>query len=182
MARRAQSGITLVVSLIMLIVLTLLVVSAIRFGNINLRIAGNAQVQTEAEAATQVAVEKTVELMTAYTKVDDVPAQPGLDVTTGGATYKVNVTKPVCNLSVNVVTTQLDPTKAADRACFSGGNSDPVYGPDGKPIPQPTDCKDQNWEINASLDSSTAAAQGANLSITQGVSLRVDSAVQCPSS
>ena len=35
---RAQSGMTLVVSLIMLIVLTLLVVSAIRFGNINLKI------------------------------------------------------------------------------------------------------------------------------------------------
>lgn len=182
MARHTQSGITLIVSLIMLIVLTLLVVSAIRFGNINLRIAGNAQVQTEAEAATQVAIEKTVELVNAYPKVDDVPAQPGLQVTTGGATYTVNVTKPVCNLSVNVVSTQLDPTKAADRACFSGGNSDPVFGPDGKPIPQPSDCKDQNWELSATLDNSTAAAQGANLTITQGLSLRVGSEVQCPSS
>jgi hypothetical protein len=125
-------------------------------------------------------MEKTLELVQAYSKVDDVPAQAGLQVSTGGVTYTVNVSKPVCNLSVNVVTTQLDPTKSSDRACFSGGNTDPVFGSDGKPIPQPTDCKDQNWEINAALDSSSAAAQGASLSITQGVSLRVGSETQCP--
>jgi Tfp pilus assembly protein PilV len=177
MKRRHQAGITLVVSLIMLIVLTLLVVSAIRFGNINLKIAGNAQTQAEAEAATQVSIEKTLELMNdPATKVDDVAAQPALVVSTGGTTYKVNVTKPVCNMSNNVVTTQLDPRKPADRACFGSGNTDPVFGPDGKPIPQPTECKDQNWEVGAQLipDSS-----GNQMTMVQGVSVRVGSQVKC---
>ena len=178
MRKRPQSGITLVVSLIMLIVLTLLVVSAIRFGNINLRIANNAQSQAEGEAATQAAVEKTIELIKAYPKLDSVPAQPALQVSTGGGTYTVAVSKPVCNLSVNVPTTTLDPAKTEDRACFSGGNTDPIFGPDGKPIPQPSECKDQNWEIQATLD--PAKAQGVSMTIAQGVSVRVGSEVQCP--
>ena len=43
MNRRSQFGVTLVIALVMLIILSLLVVSAIRFGNINLRITGNVQ-------------------------------------------------------------------------------------------------------------------------------------------
>jgi Tfp pilus assembly protein PilV len=177
MKRHHQAGITLVVSLIMLIVLTLLVVSAIRFSNINLRIAGNAQTQAEAEAATQVSLEQTLELMNAAAKVDSVPAQPGLVISTGGANYKVNVAKPVCALSNNVVTTQLDPRKKQDRACFGGGNVDPVFGPDGKPIPQPSECKDQTWEVSAQL---TGDSSGTQMTMVQGVSLRVGSEVQCP--
>jgi hypothetical protein len=179
MDRRTQSGITLVMSLIMLIVLTLLVVSAIRFGNINLRIAGNAQTQTEAEAAMQVAIEKTIVLAKTYPKLDNVPAQT-IQQSTGGATYTIAVAKPVCNLSVNVMSTSLDKDKAEDRFCFGGGTYDPVFGPDGKPIPQPTECKDQNWEIQASLNNSTTAAQGTNMTVVQGVSVRVGSQVQCP--
>lgn len=177
MARRRQSGITLVVSLIMLIVLTLLVVSAIRFGNINLKIAGNAQEQAEAEAATQAAIEQTVELEKAAPKLDAIPAQ-ALQISTGGATYKVNVTVPTCRLNTNIVTTQLDPSKAADQACFGGGNTDPQYDANGKPIAQPTECKDQNWEVSATVDNTSA--QGANVTIVQGVSVRVGSEVQCP--
>jgi hypothetical protein len=180
MNRHRQAGITLVVSLIMLIVLTLLVVSAIRFGNINLRIAGNAQSQAEADAATQVSLEKTLELMNdPATKVDSVPAQSGLVVSTGGASYTLNVSKPACNLSNNVVTTQLDPRKAADRACFGGGNTDPVFGPDGKPIPQPSECKDQIWEVGAQL-AADSSQSGTQLTMVQGVSLRVGSEVKCP--
>lgn len=57
-----QSGITLIVSLIMLVVVTLLAVYAIRASNTNLRIAGNAQIQAEAEAATDVAIAQVIEI------------------------------------------------------------------------------------------------------------------------
>ena len=60
--RLDQSGVTLVVSLIMLVVVTLLAVYAIRSSNTNLRIAGNAQVQAEAEAATDVAIAQVIEV------------------------------------------------------------------------------------------------------------------------
>lgn len=176
--RHAQSGITLVMSLIMMVVLTLLVVSAIRFGNINLKIAGNAQSEAEAVAATQVALEKVIEQVNLTPNIANVQAQPAMVVSTGGATYTVNVAKPACTFSKNIVYTELDPTKEADKACFEGADpGEIIFDKDGKPIPKPTACKDQNWDVAATLlpDSS-----GAQVSMLQGVSVRVGVEVQCP--
>ena len=175
--RRTQTGITLVVSLIMLIVLTLLVVSAIQFGNINLKISGNAQTEAEAAAATQVAIEQMLKDVVAAEKIDDIAARPQVVVSTGGATYKVKVEKPTCNLSQNVSTTKLDPSKAADRPCFEDGSGDPLYDSNGKPIVKASACKDQQWDIAASLSD---APSGAQVSMLQGVALRVGAQVQCP--
>ena len=55
-----QHGATLITALIMLIVLTLLVVSGIRSSSTNLRIAGNMQMQEEATAAAQQAIENVI--------------------------------------------------------------------------------------------------------------------------
>jgi competence protein ComGC len=57
---RAQRGITLVVSLIMLLVITLLVVSAISWSTINLRVTGNMQTLGEARAAVDMAVNQLI--------------------------------------------------------------------------------------------------------------------------
>ena len=175
---RQQSGVTLVVSLIMLAVLTLLVASAIRFGNINLKISGNAQTEVEASAATQVAIERMVEEVVASEKLDAIAAQPEMVVSTGGATYKANVSKPVCGFSKNVVYTQLNPSIEADRACFEGGDpGELIFDKDGAPVPKPTACKDQNWDIAATV---ADAGSGAQVSMLQGVSVRVGVEVKCP--
>ena len=55
-----QRGATLIVSLIMLVVLTLLVVSGIRFSSSNLRIAGNMQAQEEAATLAQQVIEQII--------------------------------------------------------------------------------------------------------------------------
>jgi competence protein ComGC len=178
MDRQTQKGVTLVVSLIMLVVLTLLVVSAIRFGSINLKIASNAQAEVEASAATMVAIEKQIEAMNLADKIDTVPAQPALVVATGGKNYTVKVSKPYCVLSSSVVTTQLNPANAADRACIGNTNFDPIFDKDGNPIPQPTECKNQQWDVAAEVND---LSSGAKLEMVQGVSLRVDAKVQCPS-
>lgn len=175
--REDQAGITLVVSLIMLIVLTLLVVSAIRFGNINLKISGNAQTEAEASAATQVAIEKMLQEVLAAEKIDAIAAQPEMVVSTGGASYKVNVSKPACILSKNIANKDLDPSKEADRVCFEGADGDRPLGPDGKPTAAPTACKEQQWDIEARL---TDASSGADVTMLQGIALRVPAAVQCP--
>lgn len=175
--RQDQAGVTLVVSLIMLIVLTLLVVSAIRFGNINLRIAGNAQTDAEAAAATQVAIEKVIEQVIAAEKIDTVPAQPAMVVSTGGRSYTVRVEAPACVLTKNVPTTSLDPTLAADKPCIEDTGGDTLFDQDGNPIPKPSACKDQQWEIGGTLDDSSS---GAKVSMMQGISLRVPAQVACP--
>lgn len=176
-ARHNQTGITLVVSLIMLIVLTLLVVSAVRFGNINLKISGNAQTEAEAMAATQVAIEKTLEQVVAANKIDAVLGQPLLAVSTGGATYTVAVAKPVCILSNAIKNSELDPSKTADLACFGSDDPDKLVGADGKLVASPTSCKSQQWDIAASM---TDINSGAGVNMLQGVTLRVGAEVQCP--
>lgn len=172
-----QRGITLVVSLIMLIVLTLLVVSAVRFGNINLKIAGNAQTEAEATAATQVALEKTLQQVVAADKIDSIAAQPAVTISTGGASYTVNVAKPSCVLSKNIKNVELDPSKAGDRLCFGSADPDKLVASDGKLVEAPTSCKGQQWDIAATTDDTST---GAHVSMLQGVSVRVSAEVQCP--
>ncbi|HUR90362.1 MAG TPA: PilX N-terminal domain-containing pilus assembly protein [Ramlibacter sp.] len=177
MKRDKQSGVTLVVSLIMLIVLTLLVVSAIRFGNINLKVANNAQVDAEAQAAAQIAIERMVAAVDDADKPDEVAAMANLSISTGGALYPVSVAKPSCILSSYVMSTSLDPSKASDRVCFGGGGADQIINSSGTIIAQPTECKSQNWEVVASLND---ASSGANITLVQGLSARVSVEVQCP--
>ena len=177
MRRQSQRGITLIVSLIMLAVLTLIVVSAIRFGNINVKIAGNAQTEAEAAAATQVAIETMMKAVDDAAKIDEVAAVPAMQVSTGGATYVVSATKPACVLSRNIATTELDPSKPADRACVGGSGQDVIFDATGKPIPPPSTCKDQQWDIAANIVNDQ---NGANVSMLQGVAVRVSSEVQCP--
>jgi Tfp pilus assembly protein PilX len=171
-----QSGITLVVSLIMLVVLTLLVVSAIRFGNINLKIAGNSQVQTEAAAAAQVAVEQTIKSAVAGTSLSSMPATT-TTVSTGAVSYSVAVAKPICNTTVNIDPTSLDPTNASDRPCFGAGDTDKLVDSTGKLTTAPTECKSQQWDVSASVGDGSS---GASVTILQGASLRVGAQVSCP--
>lgn len=175
--RESQTGITLVMSLIMLVVLTLLVVSAIRFGNINLKIAGNAQVEAEASAATQVAIEKMILQVSAATDIGTVPAQ-SFAVSTGGGTYTVAVRAPVCNLSRNILTTELDPGNVNDRPCYENPDTDAIFDANNKKPAGPTACKDQQWDIGATYDDTSSS--GAKVSMLQGMSIRVGAQVQCP--
>lgn len=174
--RQRQRGITLVVSLIMLVVLTLLVVSAIRFGNVNLKISGNAQAEAEASAAAQVALEQTLKEVVAAVKIDYIAAKPAVQVSTGGGTYTVSVTKPACTLSNSIRNTQLNAAKPADLPCF-GDNTQQDQIINNRLVQAPTTCKSQQWEITATVNDGPS---GAALTMMQGVALRVPSEVQCP--
>jgi Tfp pilus assembly protein PilX len=176
-SRRIQSGMTLVIALVMLIVLTLLVVSAIRFGNISLKIAGNAQTEAEAFAAAQVAVETTVAAIAASPNIATITAQPNLAVSTGAVTYTASVTAPSCAYSKPVSTDTLDPGKAADQVCFEGGDQDKLVTAGGTLTVTPSACKDQQWEVTASVKDDNS---GANVAILQGAAVRVGAHVNCP--
>jgi len=177
MKRHAQSGVTLVVSLIMLVVLTLLVVSAIRFGNINLKIAANTQFEAEGAAATQVALERVVAELNAATKVDAVPQQ-SIDVSTGATTYTVTITKPACILTKNInATKELNAANAADQACYEGTDGEKQIDASGNLTRAPTACKDQQWDVAASLND---ASSGTKVDMLQGVAVRVGAEIQCP--
>lgn len=179
--RRAltQKGMTLVITLIMLVVLTLLVVSAIRFGNMNLQIAGNMQTRSEAVAATQVAIERVVEQIKAAPNIDAIPASTSttLPVSTGGTAYKVSWSKPVCELTKPITNADLDPSKAADMPCFESADGDKSITASGATTTSLSACNDQQWRVQASVsDPST----GVNVTSAQGLAVRVSAQVKCP--
>lgn len=175
----SQKGITLIVTLIMLVVLTLLVVSAIRFGNINLKIAGNVQSQSEAVAATQIAIERVLEQVKVAPNIDAIAASNSNSpaITAGGGAYKVAWTAPACKLTKPVSNADLSPTKASDIPCFEGTGGDIQVDANGKATTTPAACNDQNWEVQATVDD---AATGTKVMANQGFSVRVSAATKCP--
>jgi Tfp pilus assembly protein PilX len=175
--RYREQGMTLVVALVMLVVLTLLVVSAIRFGNINLRIAGNVQSEAEASAAAQVAVESMLNTINGSSNISAITSQT-VNVSTGGATYTVSVTKPACLYNKNINNSELDPGRAADLPCFESTDTEKLVTANNTLTTVPTACKNQQWDVQASVDDSNRS--GAKTSMLQGITVRVGAEVQCP--
>lgn len=172
-----QEGMTLVVALVMLVVLTLLVVSAVRFGNINLRIAGNMQAETEAQAAAQVALEQMINTINNSPNISAIAEQTNVPVSTGRDSYAVSVSRPACVFTKNILTPQLDPTDEADLPCFEGENGDPLVTSENTLTQAPSACKNQQWDVQAEVDDNDS---GVKLTLLQGVSVRVGAEVVCP--
>jgi type II secretory pathway pseudopilin PulG len=166
-----QAGATLVVSMIMLLILTLLVVSAIRSSTTNLRIAGNMQVQGEVAAAAQQAVEQVID-----GDFTTVPSEQNIPVSMGVADYTVNVTKPTCSNTEPVALDELKKDDANDQLCFGDSDPLPVVDSSGKQITTPSKCNKQVWEVRASVTDSNT---GANTSVVQGVAKRTYVPTDC---
>lgn len=100
-----QRGATLLVSLVMLVVLTLFVLSAINLTNVNLRIVGNMQIHKEIQAAAQMGIEKIIAVpLTTATTEPDVP----VDINNDGKTdYTAKVSKKCIGMKISKGT---DPT------------------------------------------------------------------------
>lgn len=162
--RQMQTGATLVVSMIMLVVLTLLAVTAIRSGTTNLRIVGNMQVKAETTAAAQQAIEEVID-----GDFTSVPAAQSIDVDMGVATYTVQVTKPTCSNSVPVTLDELKKEDPDDALCFGDNDQMPVIDSEGKQLTTAAKCNKQVWEVQAEV---TDANSGAKTSVVQGISKR----------
>jgi len=146
---KKQRGATLLVSLIMLVALTLLVVSAIRMGNMNLKTVGNMQAKNEATAAAQQAIETIMgNLNNFYTPTAQTIS---IDINNDGVVdYTVNTSAPVCLKMV-----------AAEGYSVDFAESAP---------------KDTYWDIKAvATDSRTGVA----VTLHQGAKVRMDSTATC---
>jgi Tfp pilus assembly protein PilX len=169
-----QAGATLVVSLIMLVVLTLLVVSAMRSSNTSLRVVGNMQLKTETAAAAQQAIEQVI-------SSDFVtnPIAQNITVNVGAATYTVAAAKPTCNSTRPITNDELNvQTNPLDQYCLNGNPSGQlIEGSDGTNVNKsPTACSAQQWEVAATA---TDDNSGATATLNQGVARRVEIGTSC---
>ncbi|MFA6902830.1 MAG: PilX N-terminal domain-containing pilus assembly protein [Gallionellaceae bacterium] len=165
-----QHGATLVVSLVMLIVLTLLVVSAMRSGNTNLRIAGNMQLQQEVIAAAQQATETIIS-----SNFTVAPAATDIAVVIGRATYNATVASPVCSGSRALLNNEPNlPPECLSSS--SAQNTGIVFASSPAATGGTSWCYAQQWEIQTTVND---ADTGASTTLHQGVKLNVPAGTSC---
>jgi Tfp pilus assembly protein PilX len=93
LATRRQRGITLVVALIMLLLLTLLVSGAFSLSTVNLKAVGNMQARSEALAAVNTALEDVISSSFVGAGVQT----PSVDINNDGTNdYSVTIQAPTC--------------------------------------------------------------------------------------
>jgi Tfp pilus assembly protein PilX len=174
-----QGGETLVVVLVMLVVLTLLVVSALRAGTTNLRIVGNMQMQEEASAAAQQAIEQ---LMSSNFTANPASQVIAVDINQdGNPDYTANVS-PACTGSIAITNADLNPGSTADAPCISSGAAQQtglmVSGVGTTTTLRGQSwCYLQQWELQAAVTDNNT---GATATTVQGVAVRVPAGTNCP--
>lgn len=147
-----QGGATLIVGLIMLVVITLLVVSAFTLSSGNLKAVGNMQFRDEAIAAANIAIEQTINVNFAAVAQ---PATVNVDIDQDNVIdYVVSVAAPSCIKATPA---------AADPSSLSGVNSNIANSSDYQTL----------WEISATV---TSQATGASAVVRQGISKRLTQA------
>ena len=170
---RKQSGASLLVALILLVVLTLFALAAVNSANINSRIAGNTQSRIEATAAARQAIEQAIS--TNFT-INPPPASVAVDVNNDGKTdYSVNVQPPNCISTLPIKLVDLDVSQPDDAACMASGTSQNSgivgAGTGGNSL-----CSNTQWDVEAIVSDPNS---GANVTMHQGIAIRVAAGTAC---
>ena len=179
--RKKQSGATLLVALVMLVVLTLFAITAINFTNINTRIVGNQQFKKEAESAAQQAVEQ---IISSDFTTNPVATAVNVDINNDGTNdYIVQVAKPACLTTKPIQLLELDITITDDQNCFKSAKG-PIglFGMTGGGGAGNSLCSSTQWDVQATVTDSGAtgsSGSGAKAVVHQGVAKRVKIGTPC---
>lgn len=173
---RHEQGLTLIMALIMLILLTLLALTSINLGNSNLQIVGNMQQREQAVAAANQVLEETISSTRFFSTPDAALATPCdgpnvrcVDVDGDGNTdVKVTLTpSPACVKAQSIKTTALDLSNSEDAGCTVG--TPQTFGVAGASDGN-SECGSTIWDVTAVA---TDVATQATVKVTQGVAVRV---------
>ena len=167
----AESGATLVVAMIMLVLLTLFVLAAINMTSINFRVMGNEQARNESIAAAQQGIEQVA---SSNFTVNPQPVAVNVDINGDGTTdYVANVAKPVCMNSIPIKTTELSVTDPNDIACFASSATPggPPTGSTGNSL-----CNNTQWDVKSTV---TDNRTGSAVNLHQGLGVRVPVGTTC---
>jgi len=162
--RNRQSGLTLFVAMIILIMVTLLVVSAFRVSNTNLKIVASMQGRQEAQASGQAAIEQVLSSPFFSENPAIVAATPiSVDVNGDGTPdFDVTMALPRCLRTAPVVVDPVKPTKL--QLDCAGSSRFPS-------ATTPTWCSNTIWEVGATTTDRITAAQ---TTVRQGVGMTVE--------
>lgn len=156
---RRQAGVTLVVALVMLVLMTLLALAAINISTGNLKIVGNMQYQQEATSAAQSAINQVVSKGSYLSDPSSAPAT--ITVNVNGTSYAVAITRPCVKTSVAIKVSELSLTNKEDVKCISSGS----------PVNDQSDCAKVTWQVGAIVNDPGTKAR---VQLTEGVTMRMD--------
>jgi PilX N-terminal len=176
-----QGGAALVVSLIMLLLITVLAVTAFRLGKSNLQIVGNMQQRNQALTAAQGAVETVVSGLTfTQTPTNAIPNPCNgvanttcVDLNNDGVVDLTVTVTPAC-VSNYVLHNSEVWGNANDRACLASANSDSagiVGAPNANSL-----CADTIWDTQATA---VDAVTNASYVVDEGTAVRVPANTSC---
>ena len=159
-----QAGLTLFVAMIILVMVTLLVVSAFRVSNTNLKIVSSMQGRQEALGSSQAAVEQVLSSSFFSENPNIVQATPiAVDVNGDGTPdYDVQMALPKCMRTFPVVVDPVAPTKL--QLDCAGSSRFPSSM-------TPTWCSNTIWEVGATT---TDRLTAATTTVRQGVGMTVE--------
>lgn len=159
---RAQRGVTLLVTMIMLVMLTLFVVSAIRIANVNLRITGNYQWHKEMEMQADSALEQVISNVASFTgSAVQAGTAAAQDICTDGTV----VASGGCAVANPAIGTVSMPRCTASQPASGYTKKLGELTPD-----------DNDWTIKAQL---TDSVSGAKVTVYRGITVRM-LAGNCP--
>ena len=159
---RAQRGATLLVGMVMLMLLTMLAVSAANTVNVQLRVIGNSQTRQEGIAATNVALQRTISSADFISKTSVVAGTPiTVDINQDGVADFTVAIAPSRTSAVPFLNAKLDVDNAEDFKCYA---SQEVF--EGQSM-----CAQTGWDLQARATDLNNLR--SSVTIYQGVSVRV---------
>ena len=184
-----QRGMTLIMALIMLVVLTMLALTSFNLGKSNLQIVSNMQHRDEAVAAAREVIEETISSTRFFDTRDAILSNPcgGDNNTTcidtngdGRADVKVKVLTPTCAKVAPIKLDQLkldNPAVTDDANCsLSEGQTFGMVGSaNGDSL-----CANSVWDVHAVA---TDIDNQSTVEVVQGIAVRVpsdDTTTACP--
>jgi Tfp pilus assembly protein PilX len=181
MTQSRQRGATLFVTLIMLVVISLFLVSAMNTANTNLKVVGNMQARNEAIAVAMETIETVLSTPTFISSPTNAIPNPcgatntackdiNLDdvTTTAGALYTTVLSpQPACVTVKPIKNSELNLSNSEDLGCAAGVQQQ--FGVSGA-VTGNSLCSNTVWEITATTTDSNT---GASATITQGVGVRI---------
>ena len=181
--RQRQTGTTLVIGMMMLVLMTLLALTSFNLGRGEYQVVSNMQFQSEAASAAQMALEQVVSNLNFAASPANVFAAPCTTANTicydtnGDGHTDVQVTiksrsdpaKPTCISAKIIKNSSLNLGNAADLGCSAGASQS--FGVAGASTGDSL-CAESIWDVQAeAIDTVTQA----KATVTEGMSVRVSS-------
>lgn len=177
---RRQSGVVLIVVLIMLAVFSVIVFNMVSGSNINFKIAGNQQYRMEAKSAARNGIEAYISNSANFElPLPQENAIQGSDFNGDGVDeMSAVIPPPECLRAKPIKMAELDVASPADAQCLgTGQSSNPGILSDGGSSGSGNSwCAKMTWDVRANVSDNTT---GANVVMHQGVYLRAIIGTPC---